>query len=126
MGQARAFMVGVPALRRCSGGRSSARAALRAASTGSMPAKGGCSSNSWYAIMLKLYTSTCARSRVFQDWIQFLSFRVCRGMVTIMVMLGANCYRMTAPIHTQAPQLAHASLSSASWAQHWTQSAQPS
>ena len=54
-----AFMVGVPALRRCSGGRSSARAALRAASTGSMPANGGCSSNSWYAIMLKLYTSTC-------------------------------------------------------------------
>ena len=43
-----------------SGGRSSASAAFRAASTGSIPEKGGVSSNSWYAIMEKEYTSTCA------------------------------------------------------------------
>lgn len=32
--------------------------ARRAASTGSMPAKGAHCSKSWYMIMLKLYTST--------------------------------------------------------------------
>lgn len=40
-------MVGVLVAKRMRGGRSSARAALRAASTGSMPANGGHSSNSW-------------------------------------------------------------------------------
>ena len=53
-------MVGMLVARRMSGGRSSARAAFRAASTGSIPEKGGVSSNSWYAIMEKEYTSTCA------------------------------------------------------------------
>ena len=45
----------------CSGGRCSYRAALRAASTGSVPANGGWCSNSWYRIMENEYTSTCTK-----------------------------------------------------------------
>lgn len=41
--------------------------ANRAASTGSMPAKGAHCSNSWYMIMLKLYTST---SELYGSWLK--------------------------------------------------------
>ncbi len=56
-------MVGILVARRMSGGRSSSRAALRAASTGSMPANGGRSSNSWYAIIC----STSAKKSQYMD-----------------------------------------------------------